>query len=308
MTEATALTDEAIRAFAPDAKIGLVATVGPAGLPHVSLITSLSAKDSRRLMFGQFSEGLSKRHVRTNPRVGFLVMTPSRDLWRGKARWTGATTSGEDYAAFNDRPMFRYNSYFGIHTVHYLDVVVAGAKEKLTGTPLIAGSILTNLVHVFAHAGGGERILTPWAEAHLSHLSTLKFLSYVGSDGYPVVVPAVPGRAAGSRRLLFAPILYRRELAALQPGTTLAVFALNLRMESVLLRGVFAGYRRAGGMRVGVVDVDWVYNSMPPKQGQIFPRPEERVSIFSETGLRQAQPERLGWLSNGCQTDRRDSR
>ncbi len=37
--------------------------------------------------------------------------------------------------------------------------------------------------------------------------------------------------------------------------------------------GAFAGYRRAAGARVGVLDIDWVYNSMPPKQGQIFPPP-----------------------------------
>ena len=273
MTDTTALTDEAIRAFAPDAKIGLLATVDPAGLPHVSLITSLQAKDPRRLMFGQFSEGLSKRHVRTNPKVGFLVMNAARELWRGRARWTGATTSGEDYAAFNDRPMFRYNAYFGIHTVHYLDLVAVGDKEKLAVTALIAGSILTNLARRWARTDGRERILTPWAEAHLARLSTLKFLSYVGRDGYPVVVPAVPSRAADSRRLLFAPSLYRRELAVLQPGDTIALFAVNLRMESVLVRGAFAGYRRAAGARVGVLDIDWVYNSMPPKQGQIFPPP-----------------------------------
>ena len=60
-------------------------------------------------------------------------------------------------------------------------------------------------------------------------------------------------------------------LEALAPGTRVALFALNLQTESVLLRGDFAGWRGRGPARVGVIDVDWVYNSMPPLAGQIYP-------------------------------------
>jgi hypothetical protein len=45
--------------------------------------------------------------------------------------------------------------------------------------------------------------------------------------------------------------VYRRELTAIPTGRTVAVLALNLNMESVLVRGVFGGYRRQGdGVRV----------------------------------------------------------
>jgi hypothetical protein len=52
-------------------------------------------------------------------------------------------------------------------------------------------------------------------------------------------------------------------------------------MESVLVRGCFTGWRRAAGLRAGGLEIDWVYNSMPPKQGQIYPpQPIEPVTEF----------------------------
>ena len=31
--------------------------------------------------------------------------------------------TGADFEWYNNIPMFRYNAYFGIHTVHYMDLV-----------------------------------------------------------------------------------------------------------------------------------------------------------------------------------------
>ena len=269
-------TEQEMRAFERDAKIGLVATVDGGGLPHLTLITSIQARDPTHLMYGQFCEGLSKTHVKENARTGFLIMSPEKELWRGKALWTHEAKSGEDYETYNKKPMFRYNSYFGIHTVHYLDLVTCGGKEKADVPRIALGSLITMLSRHLARTHPArsrqpERILKPWAEAHIAKPGTLKFLSYVGGDGYPVIVPVVPCQTVDSRRLVFAPTVYRRELAAVPTGTRIAVFALNLQMESVLVRGVFAGYRRYVGPPVGIIDIDWVYNSMPPKQGTIYP-------------------------------------
>ena len=44
-------------------KIGLLATVTPEGLPHVTLISSLMACAPQQLAFGQFTEGFSKQHI-----------------------------------------------------------------------------------------------------------------------------------------------------------------------------------------------------------------------------------------------------
>jgi hypothetical protein len=174
---------------------------------------------------------------------------------------------------YNRKPMFRYNSYFGIHTVHYLDLVAFSGGESVSTAGVAIGSLMASFARRFAASQGGGPILTPWAEKHVTRLGTLKFLSYVAGDGYPTIVPVVPCQPAGSTRLLFAPTVHREELAAIPSSTTVAVFALNLQMESVLIRGRFSGYRRYAGLRAGAIDIDWVYNSMPPMQGPIYPIP-----------------------------------
>ncbi len=109
--------------------------------------------------------------------------------------------------------------------------------------------------------------MTRWSETLCGKLDTLKFLAYVGDDGFPWIIPVVPAVAAGDHRIVFARTTYRSELASIPNGAPVALFAMNMQMESVLLRGSY-GVRPAG---LGVIDVDWVYNTMPPKPGQIFP-------------------------------------
>ena len=265
------LTEQDIAAFEPDAKIALLATVDPDGLPHVTLITTLMAKGPERLMFGQFSEGRSKRHVRANSKAGWLVMNADKEVWRGRARWTHAVTEGEDYELYNRRPIYRYNSYFGIHTVHYLDLVRSEPKCKLAMPAVVAGALLATAARLTSRRREEQRILKPWAASHLAGMATLKYVSWVDDDGYPLVVPVVPCAPVGSTRLVLAPTVFKADLRALKQGTPVAVLALNLKLESVLVRGVFDGWRGLPGLRTGALDIDFVYNSLPPVHGQIWP-------------------------------------
>jgi len=268
-----------LKEFEPDAKVGLIATVSEGELPHITLITALQARSTTELIWGQFSEGMSKRNVRKNPRVGFLIMSLSKELWRGKAVWKKALNEGDEYIMFNKKPMWRYNSYFGLHTVHYMDLVETTGREKLPMGGIVRGALMTKCAKAGASSGEQARILKPFAEDLFNDIGALKFISYIGSDGYPVIIPAIRCQAADSRRLAFAPTAYREELAAIPAGTTVAVFGLSLTMEDVLVRGTFRGFSRHRGVKLGTVDIDWVYNSMPPKQGQIYPEIEMRPVV-----------------------------
>jgi len=264
------LGDEAVRLLAEDAKLALLATVTERGLPHLTLITSLQAKSPTRLMFGQFCEGLSKTHVTRNPSVGFLALDRGRRWIRGKARWRGSAKQGEDYEAFNRKPMFRYNAYFGIHTVHYLDLVEVEDERLLTTVPLVAGALAARLA-ALTFAGAGDEALTPWSRSLIGSPSSLKFLAYVGDDGHPEILPAVAAATRGAGRVVLVPTLGRGETPAIGADSHVALFAIDLEMRSVLLRGVFHGWHEGAGLAAAAVDVDWVYNTMPPKHGQIFP-------------------------------------
>lgn len=132
-----------IKAFKPEGKIGLVASVNPEGRPHVSLITSIQAAGPTSMTLGEFCGGKSKVFIQQNRKVGFLIMTLDRNLWRGKAKWTHLRKEGAEFEAYNNLPMFRYNAYFGINTVHYLDLVERTEKENLPLASIVYASLIT---------------------------------------------------------------------------------------------------------------------------------------------------------------------
>ena len=53
MEPLTAFDIKDLPAFETEAKVGLLATITPRGLPHLTLITSLQAKDPKKLLFGR---------------------------------------------------------------------------------------------------------------------------------------------------------------------------------------------------------------------------------------------------------------
>jgi hypothetical protein len=260
-----------MKEFEPDAKVGLIATINPEGLPHLTLITALQAKTPTQLYWGQFTEGFSKKNVKTNPNTAFMIMSLKRELWRGKALWTHENKEGDDYEMFNKKPMFRYNAYFGIHTVHYMDLVETYGREKLPMGAIVKGALKTKFAKGFAKTRTSSQVLKPWAEGMFNRLDSLKFLAYIGSDGFPAIIPVIQCQAADTRRLAFAPTAYSDELEQLKEGSTVAVHGLTLQMEDILVRGTFNGFRRFMGIKLGTIDIEWVYNSMPPIPGQIYP-------------------------------------
>ncbi len=110
----------------------------------------------------------------------------------------------------------------------------------------------------------------------MDKIDNLKFLSYVGEDGYPVIIPAIQTQSLDSQHVLFSTSVYTDELEAIPVGADLAVFSMALTMEDVLMRGKYQGLRRLAGVKAGVVEVDWVYNPMPPVPGQVYPLIEIR--------------------------------
>jgi Pyridoxamine 5'-phosphate oxidase len=267
----TEFTEADIRSFQPEMKIGLIATVTPRGLPHVTLMSTLMASDSKKMVFGQFTEGLSKQNIQQNPKVGFMVMSLDRDEWRGKALFTHTAKEGKDYEYYNNVPMFRYNSYFGVHTVYYLDLIGHSGKHALPMNSIIRSAVKTMIGRVLGKKREKLAILNSWSQAFLNKLDNLKFLSYVDTDGYPVIIPAIQAQCLDREHIVFDTGVYHDELVRIPKGVSLSVFAMALTMEDVLLRGVYQGIQRIGGFKQGLVSLDYVYNPMPPVPGQVYP-------------------------------------
>jgi hypothetical protein len=279
----TAFTEADIQSTRPELKIGLLATVTPEGLPHVTLLSSLMACGPAELCFGQFTEGMSKKHILTNPRTGFLIMSLDKQLWRGKATYTRSMKDGAEYDYYNNVPMFRYNAYFGVHTVHYLDLVCQTGKSPLPMNRIVFAAVQTILARSLAAKPGKRIVLNPWTRAFVDKIDNLKFLAYIGEDGYPVIVPAIQTQSLDPEHVLFSTSVYEAELRAIPAGAPLVVFCMALTMEDVLLRGTYRGIRRMSGIRAGLAQVDWVYNPMPPVPGQVYPPVELKPVAFDRS-------------------------
>ena len=268
-------TADDIEVLQPTEKVGILATVNEKGQPHITLITSLQPVSENRLVFGQFAQGLSKKHVQQNPKVAFVLMTLDRSLWRGRADYTHLRTEGPEYRMFNEKPMFRYNAYFGINTVYYFDLKALSPKQKLPLPAVIRATLATRLARSAAAAKKKDKILNPMALKMFNNPSALKFIAWITPDGYPALVPALQCQAADTTRLAFSTGAFGEDLSKIPEGAETAVFALTMKMEDVLTRGIFNGFTRHRGVTLGTIDINWVYNSMPPVHGQIYP--EEKL-------------------------------
>lgn len=276
----TSLTEQEIAAFAPSEKIGIVATIRD-GMPHISLLTSLMAKDATHLTIGEFCRGWSKENMEKNPAIGFALLTLDRRLWLGKAKWTHKAHEGKEYEIYNAQPMFRYNTYFGINTVHYLDLVEIEGGENIPMGAVVKSALLTKIAKGSARAKSETPAMKPFAQRLFNQLDSLSFLAYLGDDGFPQLVPLFQAQAADRGRLVFHTGAFGEHLARIPKGAAAAVFCVSMQMESVLVRGIYGGISRARGIPVGTLDINWVYNSLPSAHGQIYPElPLEPVVEF----------------------------
>jgi hypothetical protein len=241
------------------------------GLPHITLLSTLMACSPAQLAFGQFAEGISKQHLGENLKVGFLLMSRERKLWRGRATFTHSAKEGNEYDYYNRVPMFRYNAYFGVHTVYYFDLQSHTGRQALPIGRIACASLQTMFARCLGRKDGRAKVFNRWTRSFVNKAGHLKFLAYVDSDGFPSIVPAIQAQCLDAQHVLFSTAAYRDELEAIPAGVSMAVFGLALSMEDVLLRGTYQGIRRVAGVQAGVVAVDWVYNSMPPTPGQIYP-------------------------------------
>ena len=255
---------------APLEKIGVLATIDPSGLPHLTFINSLRITGPNTVTMGQFIRGNSKYFIQKHPRAAFFILCPkTRKTWSGKLVWTGKRDEGEELEFYRSQPLQRYNSYFPIHRVHSFDVAEAGPPAPLSLLKVGAGALAAKVLGAVGSRPEGPEALTSYGMALFRDLATLKFLAVRGDDDFPLLVPLVPCTAAGPGTLVFPMTSRLKALAA--SHTDIAVFCLKQTMESVLVRGRISGTGGFPGMKTARLSINWVYNSMPPNAGQVYP-------------------------------------
>ncbi len=271
-----------IEKTAPLEKIGIIATQNLEGQPHITFINSLMALDDTTMTLGQFIRGNSKHFIQKNPKVSFFILSVhTKKIWTGKLLWKKKQSEGTELEMYKEKPLQRYNSYFPIHIVHYFDLV---ETTEALGLPIFK-MIRSTLMTLMARPGAKTRlrktgpakirptppILKPYGERLFSSPFTMKFLSFMAQDGFPCLIPFVQCLTIDSGSIIFYAKSLGDHQQQIETNMEIAVFCLKTTLESVLVRGKFKGFKRIYGIETGVIDIDWVYNSMPPHSDQIYP-------------------------------------
>ncbi len=146
--------------------------------------------------------------------------------------------------------------------------------DPLPMSRIVPAALISKLMKSSFKTSSEDRILKPFAESLFNDLGSLTFISYLGEDGFPVIVPVIQCQAADSRRLTFSTFAYGEELKQIPEKHQVAVFCVNMKMQSTMIRGRFRKIQRRRGFQAGSVDIEWVYNSMPHIHEQVYPKVE----------------------------------
>ncbi len=256
------IEDVSIRMMDNDSKVGVIATKDENGYPHLSFISSIQALGDDRLTFGQFSAGLSKQFIIDRPDVGFLVLSADKRYLSGTATYTHSANTGPEFDLYNNKPLFRYNSYMGFYRIFYLNLNRITKLKNLPMGAIVLGAVLSRINALFS-AKNENKALPYAAKTLFSKLDSLKFLSYYDESGNAIVIPVVQATAAGTDRIVFSGIPFGKTLKSIPEGAKVSILCLTLKMESVLVKGIYSR---------GRLDIERVYNSMPPKMEYVYPR------------------------------------
>ena len=265
------IDEESARLMAADSKVGVLATEDESGWPHLSFISSIQSLGADKLTFGQFSAGLSKRFIVARPHAGFLVLSADKRTLAGSAVYTHSETTGPEFDLYNNKPLFRYNSYMGFYRIFYLDLERVSRPKPLPMGAIVLGAVLSRVKAAFVKKSD-KSALPLVGQALFSELDSLKFLCYYDAQDRAVLLPVVQATSAGSDRIALVGIPSGKELKKIPDGAKVSILCLNLKMESVLVKGFY---------KKGVLEIERVYNSMPPKMEYVYPRSERMEAVTS---------------------------
>ncbi|MCP4760393.1 MAG: hypothetical protein GY870_01345 [archaeon] len=115
--------------------------------------------------------------------------------------------------------------------------------------------------------------LSPWAFKLINDPLSFKFLGYIDpSDGYPIVIPCMQLCAPDRSKLIFNLSQYKKELKSIAIGTQVAIILNNFEAVSHHINGTLTGFKKYRGYSFGIIEIDEIYNCMPPVPGIIYPK------------------------------------
>ncbi|MBD3353789.1 MAG: hypothetical protein GF364_20070 [Candidatus Lokiarchaeota archaeon] len=280
------LTDDELRFTQKDIMLKLLSTIDERGWPHITMISCMGAKRNGEFIWGQFSQGRSKKYVRENSKQGFYIMNSSISIpikfIHGKINLKRIEDEGENIETFSKIPLLRYNTYLNCWRAYINDIVAVSPFRKISllgmGKGILAGTIAKGGIN----DEDSEDKLSNWAYNLINSALSFKFICYLDpSDGYPLIIPCLQLRAANKSTLIFPKSQFKDELNEIPLNSHIAVSVHNFEAISHLINGRLVEYKKSRGITVGIVEIDEIYNPMPPVPGVIYPKRKPRPKVTS---------------------------
>lgn len=273
------LSEEDKKKFAVTGKVGLITSIDEDNFPRITLISTIESNGDDELIWGEFCDGISKNNLLKDPKTSFLLLNTEKEWWRGKALQTAVKNTGKEFEKLNNAPLFRYNTYFGIGKAHYMKMLSFSGKQNLDMKAIIKGVLKGKAVkRLVEKSSDKNEKITKLSYDLAKGVSTLKFLSYVDSEGYPLILPVLQATIIDKNGRIIIPLGEdNKELENIEANAKIALYYANMELSSVLFQGIFKGLEKKMKIRYAVIDIEKVYNTMVPIVGYIYPKEDYKL-------------------------------
>lgn len=233
----------------------------PNVVPCISLLPAEDQADT--LFFGNFLLRKSVKNLQEDRRLGLLVVTPELKGWILKGDFLEFQRTGPYVDQQKSSSVLRYNAYTGVRNAGLIRVSSIEGSFILSKFQVITDYLLARLA---AFRQGQEGVsskngtFVPLAvRREFARMAAIKVLAWIGTDGYPQVIPALSLQPAGGKKLVC-----RKKPGVPSPMVEAFVAGNILTFEAISYQ---AKGRWAESGQSGMIRVEEIYAGGPPYPG-----------------------------------------
>jgi hypothetical protein len=243
-----------------------LATRSAEGIPNiVPCISLLPAEDQPdTLFFGNFLLRKSIRNLEEDGRIAILVITPDLQGWILRGDFMEFQLTGPYVEHQKSSSLLRYNAYTGVRNAGLIRIIAVEGSFALSKLQVLKDFWLTRLAPV--RHQNDKRVLSDnsvviplGVKLEFARMAAVKVLAWIGSEGYPRVVPALSLQPAGEKTLACHA---RTEFSWPPSNTRVAANVLTSEAISYQVKGQWTQDRGSG-----LIGVQEIYAGGPPYPG-----------------------------------------
>jgi len=239
-----------------------LATRNSEGIPNVVPVISILPADDKTdtLFFGNFLLRKTIQNLAQDTRLGVLVITQQLQGWMLQADFQEFQRTGTYVDQQMSSALLRYNAYTGIRNAGVMHVRSLQQSFRISKLHVLKDYLLARVASMGGNVAGGDGATIPLpVRQEFNKMAAVKVMTWVGEDGYPVVVPALSLQPAGTRSLI---VWKGMRLPEPPRGAVVAANILTPEAVSYQVKG-----RWTGGATTGIIETREFYAGGPPIPG-----------------------------------------